>query len=114
MHRKIAAALIAVAAVTSALPAQAQVYQRGGGGHGGPGFRGGDRRGGGWHGGGGYRGGRGGYRGGGGGGGGLVVGALLGVVAGAAVAGAVQQPPPPPPGAVYYPDGNPNAYPPSY
>jgi hypothetical protein len=105
LYRRMAMTVIAIAAMASALPAQAQ-HNRHGGGHGRPSFHGGNRGG---H--GGYRGGRGYRRGGGGGGGnGLLIGTLLGVAAGAAVVGASQRPPPPPPGAAYYPDN----YPPGY
>jgi len=100
-----AMATIAVVAATSALPAQAQHYRRGGG-HGRPEYH---RD---------YRGGHGGH-GGGGLAGGLVVGALLGAVAGAAISNATQAPPadvysapppPPPPGAYYYPNSYPAGY----
>ncbi|MGA7181369.1 MAG: hypothetical protein WBX11_17540 [Thiobacillaceae bacterium] len=127
VYRRMAVAVIAVAAVASGLPVQAQ--DRRGGGHEQPAYQGGyrgghgDNRGG--H--GGYRGGHGGYRGGGGdnrdGGGddhgGLLIGALLGAFVGAALVGAQSPPavvysappPPPPPGVDYY---YPNSYPPGY
>ncbi|MGO9443536.1 MAG: hypothetical protein ACLPXB_02030 [Thiobacillaceae bacterium] len=105
VYRRMAVAVIAVAAVASGLPVQAQ--DRHGGGHEQPAYHGG------------YRGGHGGYRGGhDGDGGGLLVGALLGAVVGAAIVGAqppppvvyYAPPPPPPPGVEYYP----NSYPPGY
>jgi hypothetical protein len=100
LYRKLVVAVLSVATIVVAIPAQAQWHGHGGdrGGHG---YRGGDR------------GGHGGYRrgGGGGGGNGLLIGGLVGLVAGAAIVGAAQQPPPPPPGAAYYPN---NQYGPGY
>lgn len=105
LPRQLATVLLAVSALASALPAQADRWH----GHDNRGGRGrpvvvNNYRGGGYRGGGGH------------GGGGLVAGALLGVVAGAVIANSVQSPPPPtvvytqappppPPTVVYYNNG---------
>jgi hypothetical protein len=98
LYRQAATAIFAVAVTASALPAQAQQYQRRDGYHGRPvpqhQYRGRD------------------YRGHDNGSANLIAGALLGLVAGAVIVNSAQQPPPaviyttapppPPPGVVYY------------
>ena len=115
LSRRMTAAVVAVVAAASWMPAQAKNPHRGG--HEQPAYQGGyrsDHRD--------YRGYQGDYRGGRDDdrdGGGVLVGALLGAVVGAALVGAMQPPPavvysapppPPPPGVDYYPDN----YPPGY
>lgn len=108
LYRQVATAIFAVAVTASALPAQAQQYQRRDGYRGRPvpqyQYRGHD------------------YRRHGNGNDNLIAGALLGLVAGAVIANTVQRPPPavvyttapppPPPGVVYYNNDNNNQPPP--
>ncbi|WP_189439935.1 hypothetical protein [Rhodanobacter panaciterrae] len=108
LYRQVATAILAVAVTVSALPAQAQQYQRRDGYRGRPApqyqYRGHD------------------YRGHDNGSGNLIAGALLGLVAGAVIMNSAQRPPPavvytdapppPPPGVVYYNNDDNNNQPP--